>query len=247
MRMLRSFVGTLGLCALCSGGTAAAQEAVDTEEELAPQDDAEDDVDVTGTWSVSMNTTAQIAAPLIGASATNVQLRMKLRVTEEAGGLRADYQICRLSTDSSTLKVDYTPFLPFLTTSSAVPAFEARVGGSLPLPDLTFRVGQSASGAGVDQDNDRHPGATLPVTALGLLKMDAYMGMTMNVKLSAVLKDLDTVEGTATFGATGKVFGSSSPLLPSGEIRVTATEANPKFTAKRVAGDPTCAQLLSTR
>jgi hypothetical protein len=222
----------------------------------APADDAEvsedvsalaqeaGGVDLTGTWGVAMTASSEMTAPLIGKSASKAALTMRFYVSKEGEQYRADVQICRLNTDSATVKIDYVNVLPQLKTSIVVPTFEPAIGGKVPFPNFVFRVGQDQAGASIDADRDGKPGATTPVVALGLLSINAYAGFELKVSLDALLKDAGTIQGGYSFGAVGKVFGSNSPLLPPGELRVTQTQPNASYTAKRFDGDIPCAELV---
>ena len=178
---------------------------------LAQQAEA---IDLNGTWGIAMTTSSEMTAPLIGKSASTAKLAMRLYVHEEAGQYRADVQICRLSTDSATVKIDYANVLPFMKTTVSVPPFEPALGGEVPLPDLVFRIGQDGAGAAVDVDNDGRPAITVPIVALGLLSMKAYTGFELKVGLEAKLVDAQTIQGSYAFSAVGKGVRLESPLLP---------------------------------
>lgn len=245
MRTIDELFGAAVMSALCMvTGCAPLDDAEGTDDAEPLAQEAAADVDVTGTWGVSMQTSSEISAPLIGKSASTAKLAMRFHVTKEEDQYRANVQICTLSTDSATLKVNYVNVLPHLKTSMLVPAFEPKLGGEVPFPDLVFRIGQDESGAARDADEDGRQGVTVPVVALGLLSMNAYTGFELKVGLDAVLTDTQTIEGSYSFGAIGKVFGSSSPLLPAGELRVTQTAPSARFTAKRFEGDLPCAELI---
>jgi hypothetical protein len=228
------------LSALCVTSSSAVADATDGVETLALQAAPS----LVGTWASKVSTTADLTVPLAGANPSKVELTLKLNVAATAGGqVSADVQICGLSTDSPNLKVDYSKLLPYLKTSISIPAAGATLGGKLALPDLVFRVGQDAAGASVDTDGDKNPGATLPVVALGILTINSYTGLDLNFKLDANWTDADTISGNGVFSGTGKVFGSNNPLLTGGTISVVQTKVPQPFAAKRVAGDPSCADL----
>ena len=115
---------------------------------------------------------------------------------------------------------------------------------AVPLPDMVFHIGQSASGAAVDMDGDGKPGATIPSVALGAVPFDAYVGMDLKIALVATLKDAQTVAGSSTFSGAGKVLGSTIPLVSSGTGGVKQTQIPTNFEAKKRTGDVSCADLL---
>lgn len=229
---LRHTVSACALSIACSMSTAA----------LA-QDGAT--IDLTGTWAFAIATSAELSAPILGKSPSPAELALKIHITENDGQLRTKIEVCRLLTDSAMVRVNYGPILPRLTKTVDLPAFTPVPGSALPLPDLVFQVGQDDAGRPVDDDGDRHPGVTLPVNALGMIDLDAYTGFVLRAGLTASLTDEGTLKGALSFSAVGQVFGSSNPLLTSGELRVTQTTAAPEFTAKHFAGDVPCEQVIS--
>lgn len=244
MRTIDKLFGAVVTSAVCMVSGCAPADDADVSgdpEALAQQADA---VDLTGTWGVAMSASSEMTAPLIGKSASTAKLGMRFYISKDDAGYRADVQICSLSTDSATVKINYVNVLPDLKVSLKVPSFEPTIGGEVPFPKFAFRVGQNEAGAPVDSDKDGRQGATVPVVALGLLSMNSYTGFELQVALNAVLKDAQTIQGSYTFNAVGKVFGSNSPLLPPGELRVTQTDAAPTYSAKRFDGDVPCAELM---
>lgn len=237
----------MSLQALLATGCAATDaELVGGDEESAvAQQAASAGADLSGTWAARVKTAAKITAPLIGASNGPVDLGIKLFVKRGGGQLTADVQICALTTDSANLKVDYSKVLQYMKVSISEPDFAATVGGKVPLPPINVLVGIDAAGASVDTDGDGNPGATLPVVALGLLPINSYTGLNLKINLDATLKSADVIEGTSTFGGTGKIFGSNFPLLSAGELLVEQTQNPTTFSAKRVAGDVTCADAMA--
>jgi len=241
LNKLYGVVATSAMCALL--GCASADDAESSEDDAVLAQQAAP-VDLTGTWGVAMTASSEMTAPLVGKSPSTAALAMRFAVRKDGEQYRADVQICKLSTDSSTVKVDYVNVLPHLKTSLLVPAFEPTVGGTVPFPNFVFRVGQDQAGAALDADGDGRPAITVPVVALGLISINAYTGFELKVNLDAVLKDASTIQGKYSFGAVGKVFGSSSPLLPPGELLVTQTDTTATYSAKRFDGELSCAQLL---
>lgn len=200
-------------------------------------------ISLVGTWGTKVNTSADIVVPVAGTSPANIQLALRLDVREEAGKLAADVEICQLTTDSASFKVDYAKLLQYLKTEIAIPATSPAIGAKLGLPDLVFKIGIDDAGKAVDTDADTKPGVTMPATALGALAINAYTGLVMTVKLDASLSAADTIVGNGTFSVAGTIFGSSFPLLSSGSINVTQ-KAPAAFTAKRFEGSVGCAELL---
>jgi hypothetical protein len=96
----------------------------------------------------------------------------------------------------------------------------------------------------VDADNDTHPGVTVPSDIGGLIQLNAYTGLDIKVSLTSTLTDASTITGTTSFTTAGTVFGSDNPILSSGDINVTPTSNAIPFTAKKLAGDVACADVL---
>lgn len=229
---LRHFVSASGFFLTCAVSTAA----------LAQDAGA---IDLTGTWAFAITTSAELSAPILGTSPSPAEMAMRMHITENDGQLRAQIDVCRLSTDSTVVRVNYTPILSHLTRIVDLPAFTPAVGSEVPIPEVMFQVGQDDAGNAIDDDGDQHPGITLPVNALGAIDLDAYAGFVVRSGLSLVLTDEDTLRGTLEFSAVGQMFGSSNPLLTAGELRVTPTGAAPTLTAKHFRGDVPCEQAMS--
>lgn len=196
-----------------------------------------------GTWGTKVTTAAEFTLPIVGAAAANIQVALRLDVREEAGKLSADVAICQLSTESPSFKVDYTKLLQYLKNEVSIPSASFAAGEKLALPDLVFTAGLDGAAKAVDTDGDTKPGVTMPATALGALAINAYVGLTMTIKLDATVKDADTIAGAGSFGVVGTIFGSNFPLLSSGVINITQKTPAP-FTAKRFDGSLSCAELL---
>ncbi|MET0342602.1 MAG: hypothetical protein ABW252_16475 [Polyangiales bacterium] len=202
-------------------------------------------VDMKGTWFARVTSKADITAPLVGAAPSDVIIALRLFVSEGDEGLKADVAVCSMETKSGSLALDFAKVVPFIKVTEEIPAFTATVGGKVPLPDVVFQIGQDASGAGVDMDGDGKPGATIPSVALGAVPFDAYVGMDLKIAMEATLKNAQTVAGTSTFSGTGKVLGSTIPLVSSGAVGVKQTQIPTNFEAKRYEGDVPCATLLT--
>lgn len=202
-------------------------------------------VDLTGTWFAKVKTKADIRVPIVGSAPSDVDLALKLFVKRADGRLVADVAICNLATTSPSLVLGFDRVEPYIKLTESIPDFTAAVGGKVPLPEVLFHIGQDAKGTAVDVDNDKQPGGTVGAIALGLVPIDAYVGLDLKITMDATLKDAETVTGTATFGGTGTVFGSNFPLLTSGFITVVQTQTPTDFVAKHYAGDLPCAELLA--
>jgi hypothetical protein len=252
MSVRKLVVGLLGpsLFALgCASVAVADDSAVDVlTQETPPATDPPatgGGVDLTGTWFAKVKTKADIRVPIVGVAPSDVDLALKLFVKREGGKLSADVAICNLATTSASLVLGFDRVEPFIKLTESIPDFEATVGGKVPLPDVVFNIGQDAAGTAVDLDGDTFPGGTVGVIALGLLPLDAYVGLKLKITMDATLADPETVTGNATFSGDGNVFGSNFPLLTSGFVTVTQTLMPTPFSAKHYAGDVACAELLA--
>jgi len=187
----------------------------------------------------------------VGTTNANIDIVLRLAVTQSAGALNGTLQICRLNPvttpNASALVVTFSPaVLATLQTSVSVPSFTATIGGAVPLPPVTILTGQNSSGTSVDSDMDGNPGVTVPSNIGGLIMIDAYTGLSINTSLTSTLTNATTITGTASFTSTGTVFGSSNTaLLSSGNINVTPSSTAIPFTATKLAGNVPCSTVVS--
>jgi hypothetical protein len=207
-------------------------------------------LDLTGTWISRVQTMGSITAPVVGTTAANIDIVLRLLVSQSASTFTGTVQICRLNPvttpNASSLVVTFTPtVLATLVTTVTEPSFTATVGAAVPLPAVKILTGIDASGASVDSDNDGHPGDTIPANVGGILALNAYTGLTIQTSLTASLTDASTITGTASFSSTGTVFGSDNAILTSGSINVTPSSTSIPFSATKLAGDVSCADVLT--
>ncbi|HEX7669456.1 MAG TPA: hypothetical protein VF395_07735 [Polyangiaceae bacterium] len=206
-------------------------------------------IDLSGTWIAEVKTVATESLPIVGNADSNLRLVLRFLVSRAGDTLNATFDICDLTTvttpDPKQLSVTFTPaVLATLTTATSEAAPSVMVGDPVPLPKLTIRSGVDLSGKPVDSDADSHPGVTLPGNIGGVLPVNAYVGLTIESSLSPKLTTTDSIEGTATFSAKGTIFGSDNPLLTSGTISVAPKAQDVPFTARRLAGDVPCSDVL---
>jgi hypothetical protein len=207
-------------------------------------------VDLAGTWIADVQSPGTVTVPLAGTVNANLRFVIRLFVAPTTGTLNMTFDICKLTVvttpDPKTLSVTFTPaVLATLTTSASEPAPVVNVGDAVPIPALTILSGVDASGNRVDADADSHPGVTLPGNVFGTIALNAYAGLTVNASFSPKLTAPDAISGTASFAATGKVFGSDNPLVTGGDMSVTPTPSDVPFTAKLLPGDVPCADVLT--
>lgn len=207
-------------------------------------------VDLTGTWIANVQTPGVLSVPTLGDVTANLGVIVRLVITTASGTLDARFDVCKMTVvttpDPNTLTVTFTPaVLATLTTSASESAPVVQVGGPVPIPTFTILSGITASGASVDADADGHPGVTLPGVAGNLYPVNVYAGLTVQFSLSTTLSAMDTLSGTAAFTANGTVFGSDSLWITNGNIGVTPVNANIPITAKLLAGDVPCADVLT--
>ena len=206
-------------------------------------------VDLSGTWISHVTTAGTITAPVVGTTAANIDIVLRLVVTQTATTLDGTLQICRLNPvttpNASSLVVTFTPaVLATLQTTVSEPAFTAMIGQPVPLPPVTILTGQNAAGMSVDSDMDGNPGVTIPSNVGGIIQLNAFTGLTINTSLTSTLTNATTITGTASFASTGVVFGSDNPILTSGNINVTPSSNAIPFTATKLAGNVPCSEVL---
>lgn len=227
MRVIDRLLGLACLTALSAPLGAAQAQAISLE----------------GTWGSKVNTTADFTVPLVGTTPANVTVALRLDVKQVNGQLNADVELCSLTTDSASLKVDYTKAIQYFKGAVSIPASTFTAGSKLPLPEIDILVGQDADGKSVDVDADGKPGVTLPSTALGVLKLNAYTGLKLSLKLDATVTSADAIAGTGLLNSVGTIFGSDNALVTAGSLNVTQ-KTPAQFTAKHFAGSVSCADLL---
>lgn len=233
-----------------STGGATASGGANTGGAATGGTDAGTGVNIAGTWISEIKTAGNEMVPIVGSTAANIDLVIRLAVTESAGTLDGQLDICRLNAtttpNASSLVVTFTPaVLATLMGTGTEPAFTAKVGEAVPFPSITILSGVNASGTSVDADSDGHPGVTIPSDIGGLISLDAYVGLTIKTTLTSTLTDADTITGTTNFSTNGTVFGSNNTLLTSGTISVTPSSTAVPFTATRLDGDVPCSQVLT--
>jgi hypothetical protein len=205
--------------------------------------------DLTGTWIADVQTKGTESVPVAGTVDANIRIVMRLVLTETASALDVRYDICELTAvstpDPTALGVTFTPaVIATLTTTVSEPFTPVSVGDAIGLPPLTILSGIDGSGNAVDADADTHPGVTVPGTTWNNTSVNAYVGLTIQTTPSPKLTAPDAMGGTVSFAANGKVFGSDNPLLTSGDISVVPDSTAIPFTAKLLAGDVPCSDVL---
>jgi len=206
-------------------------------------------VDLTGTWISEVKTSGTLTVPVVGSTNADIDLVIRLSLSKANGKLNGTFNICRLTTtttpDPNSLKVTFTnAVIATLGTTLSENDFTATVGAAVPVPDIEVLSGQDSSGKQVDSDNDGHPGDTVPSNIGGAIMLNAYTGFDIKISMASTLQDASTIMGTTNFTTSGTVFGSDNPLLTSGSINVTPSSKAVPFTAKKLAGDVACADVL---
>jgi hypothetical protein len=231
--------GATGGAGGASGGAAGAAGA-------AGAGGAGGGIDLTGTWISEVKTKGQVTAPVVNTVDSDIDLVIRLSLTKAAGKLNGTFAICKLTTNGTNLTVTFPdPVLATMHTTISENDFTAMVGSNVPVPDIEILTGQDAQGNKVDSDNDMNDGVTVPSKVLGLVMINAYMGLDIKVSLTGKLTDMNTITGTTKFSTTGKVFSSDMPaLLSSGNINVVGPDSVP-FTSKKLAGDVPCSSVVT--
>lgn len=196
-------------------------------------------------WVVQAATKATIVTALSGEVPADLSYTLKLGAPDANG--QTPMEVCALSIGSPQFKLDPAKLLPFLKASITIPPFATTSGTKVEIADIVIPIGVDPASKPLDIDKDAKPGVTMVASALGLLNMDVYVGIRMSFVLDAKVQDAATLTGTATFGVAGNIFGSSFPLLGPGPLTVKQTTAAQPFTAKKVPGDTTCAQIVASR
>jgi hypothetical protein len=237
--------------ALQDAGSAARDASA--QDAAAPADagpDAPPSVDLSGTWITKIETLATETVPLVGEIDVQLEFSIRFAVTHTAGKLRADFEICALSTETQPepelLIVSFPPALiATLRTSVNADLPALRTGDVVPLPALTIRSGFGAGTQPADSDADSHPGVTVPANLGGILPIEVYTGLTVQASITGRLTTANEITGSATFSVTGSVFGSDTPLLSEGTLSVAPKSGAVPLTVKRLAGDVPCSEVLN--
>jgi len=206
-------------------------------------------VDLSGTWISDVKTTGTESLPFITTVSANIEFVFRLVLTSAGDTLNVRLDICRLTAvstpDPTALGVTFTPaVIATMTTTGSEGTPVVNVGDPIPLPAFTMLSGITGSGTAVDADSDSHPGVTVPGTTWNNTSVNAYVGLTIQTSLSPTLSAQDSMSGTASFDCAGKIFGSDNALLTSGDISVAPDSKTIPFTAKRLAGDVPCSDVL---
>lgn len=207
-------------------------------------------IDLSGTWISDVKAASTETGPIVGDVDADLELVFRLVYKTSGSTLVGTYEICKLTSvttpDPKTLIVTFPPaVIATLKTDATQSDPKAVVGGSVPIPSITLLGGIDASGKSVDADSDSHPGLTIPTSLGGILSLNGYIGVTVKASFTLTLKDADTLEGTGTVSADGLIFGSDNPLLNSGMISIVPKSEQIPFTAKRLAGDVPCSEVLT--
>jgi hypothetical protein len=207
-------------------------------------------IDLSGTWIADVKAPGSETIPLVGVTPADIEFVVRLVVRESATTLNATFDVCKLSAvttpDPTTVVITFTPaVIATLTTTTTENTPIVNVNDAIPLPALTILSGVDPAGTSVDADSDTHPGVTIPGYAWGNTKVNAYVGLTVDASFKPTLSAADTMTGTMTFAANGKLFGSDNALLSSGDISVVTQNKDNPFTAKLLAGEVPCSQVLT--
>jgi hypothetical protein len=201
-------------------------------------------VDITGTWFLRVNSQADVTAPVVGTLPSPIVLAMRIYVKRQGGNLLGEVEVCELETDSQSVTIDFSGLQMYIKQTVSMADVTPVRGEQLPLPDIELQVGQDASGNAVDVDGDGNPGGTVTVTALGLTTFDAWVRMGLKVSISAALEDTETMRGSVRYRASGRVIGTTSPLVTGGLIAVKQTQIPTAFYGQRQRGNVPCTVLL---
>jgi len=209
-------------------------------------------VDLAGTWISRVQTTGTIMAPFIGTvSNANIDFVLRLFVEHSGGMLKGTAEICRLNTSGMMGQNPITISIPAnilaLTKQTQMePDFNATIGGDVPLPNYNIALGANM----VDQDNDGHPGVTIPAMA-GTTTVNTYVNLNINLMLKGVkVTDAMTISGTASAASMGMSYGGALGAIDLGAAAqgpISVTQANPNlpFTSKHLANEVQCAQVVT--
>jgi hypothetical protein len=209
-------------------------------------------IDPVGTWTMRIQTKAEMNTPKIFGTFYNANVdiiqRMVMSKSTDGSQLNFMLEICSLNTWEDKpidLSIGYTPILNYLNQTKSILAQPLYVNSPMPLPTFSLYCGIDQNGNSVDTDNDKNPGISLPVSTQGLSPV-AYLGFDMTETFATTLVvDKDTFTGTINALINGRMFGIEGQATtgPS-PIVVTPYPAYSQFTAKRLTGDVPCSEVL---
>jgi hypothetical protein len=227
-------------------------------------------VDITGTWYSRVVTGGKFAVPNVPETDADIETVFKLYIARDGANFNTTMQFCRLATvtkpDPYALQTTYTPaVMNTFKASASAPAFDARIGGPVTIPNLTIKTGANKECTGrnpvdepkptdvvcvesdfVDADSDGNPGITLPSTLGGCLKVNGYGNLVIAFKfLSGTLQSADTIVGDSSFTTFGQILRTSVAALQGGKVTVTPLTPSARFTAKHLPGDVPCSEILT--
>jgi len=205
-------------------------------------------VDLGGTWVSNVITTGTFTAPVVGALPANIDIVLRIVVSQTEGTLENHAQFCRVNTHAATMGIDAVVDLPesvlnLLAGDASVPLPVITLGDPVPIPSFTFRAGQDEAGMPVDSDGDGTLGVRVPVVLNGGTPLPVDVGLEITLGFpTATLDGVDTQSRESDFLTAGNVF---APALFAGPISVTPTDPPTPFTSTRLPGDVPCSEVLS--
>jgi hypothetical protein len=210
-------------------------------------------IDLSGTWISHVTTSGTITAPVVAPNGTtaNIDLILRIVVTKNASNLNEHVEFCRLNTASTGANVNFTINFPtnvltLLVSDATTPSVTVTPGSALTIPSFHILVGENAAGTQVDADGDGNAGVTVPV-ALGNLAIMSFDGFKIDLSFpSATIVDANNQMGSSAFTTSGTVFGTN-PAVPNntGPISVAPDHPTTPFTAKHLAGNIPCTQVVT--
>lgn len=231
--------------------------------------DADEFPNLSGVWAFAQVTSEIVELPLIGARDRTATTLLRTVITQDGNTLTAWETNCATYIDYKTSLVVTTIPPGFLESLGANERFAtlawieqegASADDRSTALQITFPWDVQVAGVRlddienellptdaddsrvIDQDADGHPGVSVHVEILGLIKGDVYVAQRNWTRLVGTLIAPDTIRGTIEWKAEQTVLGASSSWLAQSQLGTPAPERS-FFVAKRVSPGMDCARI----
>lgn len=225
--------------------------------------------DLSGVWAFAQVTSEIVNLPLVGTRERTATNLLQSVITQDGNTLTAWETNCATNIDYRTSLVETTIPPGFLESLGANERFAtltwieregALSGDRSVVLQISFPWDVQVAGARlddieneplptdaddprvIDQDGDGHPGVSVHVEILGLLKGDVYVVQRNWTRLEGTLIAPDTIRGIIEWKAEQTVLGASSSWLTQSQLGIPAPERS-FFVAKRVSPGMDCARI----
>lgn len=219
--------------------------------------------DLSGVWVFAQVIAETVELPLIGTRARTATSFVRTVIVQDGSALTALEHNCATHIDygTSLVKTVIPPgFLESLGVNERpgtlswvhrdgaavveiVLPWDTQIAGArLEDPETDPLPAQADDPRVIDQDGDGHPGVSVHVEILALIKGEIYVTQRNWTRLVGTLIAPDTIRGTIEWTAEQTVLGASSSWLAQDQLGTPDRERS-FFIAKRISPGLDCAQI----